>query len=265
MTHDSNKPVEMLRYPLLSPEEVVTLRRIEYVADAPCLPNPGNAHQRDLRDIAAVVRRLSSTPTAADRNAVLEDFSRLTLRANLEHILRESRDANPSTVVDRLMAAIPRRASTPAADRNAVLAGVVVELFGGEAEKALELLAVVRDAGGRVDAEDDKLEPFCDDMAGGDDTINLCFDAGYLQQWQIDDDLFEVRLTEKGAAALASTPPTAPADMRGLAGEASDALREAVWAVINSSDGLEPESAGERCERELRRHGYALSRTGGAE
>jgi Lar family restriction alleviation protein len=88
MTHDSNKPVEMLACPLCQQDDV-------------CVNDKGRAGQEDWCRVYAVVcndcgaasgwysteaeaitawnTRLSSTPTAADRNAVLEEAALVAL------------------------------------------------------------------------------------------------------------------------------------------------------------------------------------------
>lgn len=44
----------------LTPAEQLTMRRLQVVISAGYLPNPGDAHIRDLRDVVALVERLTA-------------------------------------------------------------------------------------------------------------------------------------------------------------------------------------------------------------
>ena len=98
----------------------------------------------------------------------------------------------------------------PDAGTDAVEA-VATELFGDVARKAIELLALVASERGRMGSEDGRLNLYCDDRPGGEDTINLCFDAGYLEQVQLDEDEFQIVLLLKGRAALSAKETEPPA------------------------------------------------------
>jgi hypothetical protein len=105
-------------------------------------------------------------------------------------------------VARRALRLIRAALSQPAVDREALVERVAVELFRPVAEKAVELLKMVAGEGGSMEGDDGRLDPFCDDMPAGNDTINLCFNAGYLEQRQYGDDDFYIVLLDKGRAAL---------------------------------------------------------------
>jgi hypothetical protein len=85
---------------------------------------------------------------------------------------------------------------------DAAVAAIAVAFFGVEARKAFELLELMANEGGRMDDEDERLNRFCDDMAGGYDTINYCFDAGLLDQREREDG-FTIILLDAGREILA--------------------------------------------------------------
>lgn len=70
--------------------------------------------------------------------------------------------------------------------------------------KGLECVKLVASTpNGIIDCYDDQLNRFCDD--GEPDTINRCFEAGWLEQWY--DTSFDegtVRLTKSGRAMLSA-------------------------------------------------------------
>lgn len=49
-------------------------------------------------------------------------------------------------------------------------------------QKEKELVGLVVSMGGQMDADDERLDQFCDDRGIGEDTINRVFNKGYLRQ-----------------------------------------------------------------------------------
>ncbi len=76
--------------------------------------------------------------------------------------------------------------------------------MGELSEKQKRLMQMVAaSTHGEMDCYDENLDEFCDDEPIGNDTINQCFDAGWLRQlYDTSSDTGTVRITEAGKAAL---------------------------------------------------------------
>jgi len=127
--------------------------------------------------------------------------------ANREHDF-DGGDCSPEYIFDcgwdaALIAAEALKPS-PAPGVETVEHRIAMEMFGPQAAKMAELIKLVASENGRMSAEDERVALFCDDGHGIEDTINRCFDAGYLDQMQAGDNNFVVVLLDKGRAALSA-------------------------------------------------------------
>jgi hypothetical protein len=168
---------------------------------------------------AASASSQSGIPIA---NGYCDALSRARIRSyshkQRDLTLEFSNSADLTEVVTRVGLTSAEQAEASGYDR--AVASIAVAFIGPLARKAFELLELVANNGGQLDAEDARLDRFCDDCAGHCDTINFCFDAGYLAQCGSDDN-YTVKLLQEGWRLLAQVGVTEGGD--GEAGSVSEA------------------------------------------